>query len=90
MLSGIVQCVQCRNWSHNACVGRPAIQNEDQMTDWTCEKCDTDMARELHLTLNCRSRRGRGCVKEPNRQQEDKSDGILQMHGARQSKRQKC
>ena len=90
VLSGIVQCGQCRKWSHNTCVGRPAIQNEGQLADWTCEKCDTDMARELHLTLNCRSRRGRGCVKEPNRQQEDESDGILQMQGARQPKRQKC
>ena len=51
--SGIVQCGQCRKWSHNTCVGRPSIQNEGQLADWTCEKCDTDMA--LHLAPNCRS-----------------------------------
>ena len=62
---------------------------EQQENEEDGEKCDADMARELHLALNCRSRRGRGCVKEPNRQQEDESDGILQMQGARQSKRQK-
>ena len=89
VLSGIVQCVQCHKWSHNTCVGRPAIQNEGQLAEWTCEKCDADMARELHLALNCRSRRGRGCKNEQDSQQEDKLDGILQIQGARQPKRQK-
>ena len=59
VLSGIVQCVQCQKWSHNNCVGTPAINNEDQVADWTCGTCDADMARALHLALNCRSRRGR-------------------------------
>ena len=92
VLSGIVQCGQCRKWSHNTCVGRPAIQNEGQLADWTCEKCDMPLVLRLErqLALNCRPRRGRGCVEEPRREQEDESDGILQMQGARQSKRQKC
>ena len=62
---------------------------EQQENEEDGEKCDADMARELHLALNCRSRRGRGCKNEQDRQQEDESDGILQMQGARQSKRQK-
>ena len=65
------------------------MQHEGQLPEWTCEKCDADIAHELHLALNCRPRRGLGCVKEPNRRQGDESDGILQMQGARQSKRQK-
>ena len=89
MLSGIVQCVQCHNWSHNTCLGRPAIQDENQLADWTCGKCDADIAREHHLALNCRSRRGRGCKNEHDGQQEDESDGILQMQSASQPKRQK-
>ena len=40
VLSGIVQCVQCRNWSHNNCVGRATVHTEDQLPDWTCRMCD--------------------------------------------------
>ena len=54
LLSGIVQCVQCRNWSHNDCVamGRSlaAVDNEGQLADWTCDVCvqnGTDTAHAL-------------------------------------------
>ena len=89
---GIVQCEQCNNWSHNNCVGRAAIHTENQLADWTCGKCvidDTEIAQELHLTLDCRSRDVARCPKEPSRQHVDQSDGMLQMSGVRQSKRHK-
>ena len=71
VLSGIVQCFQCHKWSHNACVQRPAKQSEGQLAVWTCEKCDVDIARELHL---CRSRR---CSLQTAKQ-EDHSDGAAE------------
>ena len=40
VFSGIVQCVQCRNWSHNECVARMATHNEGQLPDWTCSICE--------------------------------------------------
>ena len=89
---GIVQCEQCSNWSHNNCVGRAAIHKADQLPDWTCGKCvidDTEIAQELHVTLNCRSRGVAGCPKEPNTQHVDQSEGMLQMPDVRQRKRQK-
>ena len=39
VLSGIVQCVQCHDWSHNICLERAAIHNGDQLAEWTCGKC---------------------------------------------------
>ena len=89
MLSGIVQCVQCHKWSHGTCVGRPATQNEGPSADWTCGKCDADIARELHLALNCRSRRGRGYKNEQDGQYVDDLDGTLQVQGGKQPKMQK-
>ena len=50
---------------------------------------DTEIAQELHLTLDCRSRDVARCPKEPSRQHVDQSDGMLQMPGVRQSKRHK-
>ena len=93
MVSGIVQCVRCHNWSHNSCVGRPAIHNEDHSADWNCGKCvvnGEDIAQELHVALNCRSRRVGGCLKGPGiRRSGDDSDRMLQMQYGSQQKRQK-
>ena len=55
VLADIAQCVQCRNWSHNDCVGRAANNElrcfQGQIPDWTCWVCalnDADVAHELH------------------------------------------
>ena len=31
--------VQCRNWSHNDCMGRAATNSESRLPDWTCRMC---------------------------------------------------
>ena len=54
MLLGIVQCVQCRNWSHNNCIGRAAIHDEGELPDWTCRMCVTNDAERKPSALDGR------------------------------------
>ena len=36
---GIVQCIQCLNWSHERCVRRAAVDSQGPLPDWICGVC---------------------------------------------------
>ena len=74
------------DWTCGKCV---AATTEEQPPPAEEEVNDSAIAYELHLALNCSSRSDGGWLKASDIQHEDTLDGMLQMPGTQQRKRQK-